>query len=97
MGTKAHSFSGGYWIKLSVGWKWCTGAIFPRPGGDAIGKCVELPACHEARTEWQEAVIEKLRSFEPMDHEEVDLPTIELAIRHLNVMWDDAETDQKER
>ena len=43
MGTKAYSFSGGHWIKLSIGWKWCTGAIFPRPGGDATGRCVELP------------------------------------------------------
>ena len=43
IGTKAHAFMGGYWERVKNGWKWCTGATFPRPGGDAIGECVELP------------------------------------------------------
>lgn len=43
IGTKAHAFNGGHWIKTELGWKWCTGATFPTPGGDAIGECVELP------------------------------------------------------
>jgi len=46
--------------------------------------------------DWQRDVIENLRSFEPMEGEEVDLPTIELAIRHLKAMWEDAETDRKD-
>lgn len=41
IGTKAHAVMGGYWIKTERGWKWCTGATFPTPGGDAIR--VELP------------------------------------------------------
>lgn len=41
---KAHSYLGGYWIKVeNNGWKWCVGPTFPTPGGDAIGKCIELP------------------------------------------------------
>lgn len=43
IGTKAHGCNGGYWIRTERGWKWCTGATFPRPGGDAVGKCIELP------------------------------------------------------
>jgi len=42
IGTKAYSATGGHWIKTEKGWKWCTGATFPRPGGDAIS--IELPA-----------------------------------------------------
>lgn len=44
IGTKAHAFNGGYWIKVPNGWKWCSGSTFPSPGADAIGNCVELPA-----------------------------------------------------
>ena len=47
IGTKAHSFSGGYWEKVEYGWKWggskSRGGTFPTPGGDACGLCVELP------------------------------------------------------
>lgn len=43
MGTKAHAFNGGYWERVPTGWKWFTGSTFPTPGGDAIGKCIELP------------------------------------------------------
>jgi hypothetical protein len=41
LGTKAHSYSGGYWIRVSNGWRWCTGAVFPRPGAD-VGR-YEVP------------------------------------------------------
>lgn len=41
IGTKAHSSGGGYWEKTKRGWKWCTGATFPRPGGDVC--YFELP------------------------------------------------------
>ena len=41
-GTKAAAIGGGYWIKNNRGWKWCTGATFPTPGGDASG-FVSLP------------------------------------------------------
>lgn len=34
VGTKAVGSMGGYWIKTNSGWKWCTGATFPTPGGD---------------------------------------------------------------
>jgi hypothetical protein len=43
LGTKAHAYNGGYWIRVSNGWKWSCGDTFPTPGGDAIGACVELP------------------------------------------------------
>ena len=34
IGTKAReSWSGGYWIRVLRGWKWCTGDTFTRPGG----------------------------------------------------------------
>ena len=50
IGTKAHACTGGYWIKVHNGWKWCAGnATFPTPGGDAVGVCVELP-CDQAYT-----------------------------------------------
>ena len=42
-GTKAHSFLGGYWVKVARGWKWHCGSTFPTPGGEAIGNCIELP------------------------------------------------------
>ena len=35
--TKARAGGGGYWIKNERGWKWCTGATFPTPGGDWDG------------------------------------------------------------
>lgn len=43
LGTKAHACGGGYWERVNTGWKWCTGATFPTPGGDACGDCVEPP------------------------------------------------------
>ena len=43
IGTKAQALGGGYWIKNERGWKWCTGATFPTPGGDWNGM-VSLPA-----------------------------------------------------
>ncbi len=43
IGTKAHAFNGGHWVRVERGWKWFNGSTFPTPGGDAIGKCIELP------------------------------------------------------
>lgn len=43
IGTKAHAYNGGHWTRTRRGWKWATGDTFPMPGGDAIGKCIELP------------------------------------------------------
>jgi hypothetical protein len=43
IGTKAHAINGGYWERVERGWKWCTGATFPTPGGDAVGACIEMP------------------------------------------------------
>jgi hypothetical protein len=43
MGTKAHAFNGGYWIRVQRGWKWFSGDTFPTPGGDACGACIEFP------------------------------------------------------
>lgn len=34
IGTKAYAVMGGHWEKTGRGWKWCTGATFPTPGGD---------------------------------------------------------------
>lgn len=42
LGTKANAVNGGYWIRVSNGWKWCTGSTFPVPGGDVIS--ITLPA-----------------------------------------------------
>lgn len=49
VGTKAHAYRGGAWLKTERGWKWnghtqCPGSTFPTPGADAFGACVELPA-----------------------------------------------------
>jgi hypothetical protein len=44
IGTKAQALGGGYWIKNERGWKWCTGATFPAPGGDWTGM-ISLPNC----------------------------------------------------
>jgi hypothetical protein len=43
IGTKAHAFMGGYWVRVEQGWKWHVGSTFPRPGDDAIGMCIEMP------------------------------------------------------
>lgn len=43
LGTKAYAYNGGYWIRVSDGWKWNSGSTFPTPGGDACGRCVLLP------------------------------------------------------
>jgi len=52
LGTKAHAFNGGHWERVKMGWKWCSGATFPTTGGDAIGKCIELPmVAEESRAE----------------------------------------------
>lgn len=52
IGTKAHACNGGYWLKMHHGWKWNgpdgSGSTFPTPGGDACGRCVELPDQPEA-------------------------------------------------
>lgn len=56
-GTKAHSHSGGAWIKCpNGGWQWnghisASGGTFPRPGPDAMGVCVELPLDSAEETE----------------------------------------------
>ena len=41
LGTKVHAVMGGYWERVKLGWKWCTGATFPTPGGDWLK--IELP------------------------------------------------------
>ena len=43
IGTKAHAFDGGHWIRVERGWKWSSGDTFPTPGADAFGACIELP------------------------------------------------------
>ncbi len=48
IGTKAHAYNGGAWLRTERGWQWnghtdWPGGTFPTPGGDAIGYCVELP------------------------------------------------------
>ena len=43
LGTRAPAYNGGYWIRVERGWKWCTGATFPRPGADWNGKLI-VPA-----------------------------------------------------
>jgi hypothetical protein len=43
IGTKATAINGGHWIRVDRGWKWCTGATFPRPGGDWDGRLILPP------------------------------------------------------
>lgn len=50
IGTKAPSILGGHWIKTNRGWKWCTGATFPTPGGEWNGKFI-LPEKDNKRIE----------------------------------------------
>ena len=42
IGTKAKALGGGYWERVGLGWKWCTGAAFPNVGGDWTGQ-ISLP------------------------------------------------------
>lgn len=46
IGTKAWAVTGGYWIRMTRGWKWCTGDTFPTPGGDSDGT-VTIPSAQE--------------------------------------------------
>ncbi len=41
IGTKAPAIGGGHWVRTERGWKWCTGATFPRPGGDWTGELMK--------------------------------------------------------
>lgn len=43
VGTKVHAANGGHWERVKTGWRSLSGDIFPTPGGDAVGRCVELP------------------------------------------------------
>ena len=44
IGTKAHSCTGGYWLRVRRGWQWLgQGGTFPTPGGEACGACIEFP------------------------------------------------------
>jgi hypothetical protein len=44
LGTKAHGCGGGYWVRVALGWQYNgRHGIFPTPGGDACGACIELP------------------------------------------------------
>ena len=40
IGTKAHAFGGGHWLRVNLGWKWCTGATFKSVGGDWTGELI---------------------------------------------------------
>ena len=39
-GTKAPAHGGGHWVRVTGGWKWCTGDIFPTPGGDNMDQVI---------------------------------------------------------
>jgi hypothetical protein len=44
IGTKAHSCIGGWRLRTERGWQWNgKHGTFPTPGGEACGKCIELP------------------------------------------------------
>ena len=48
IGTKAHSCIGGWWLRTERGWQWNgKHGTFPTPGGEACGKCIELPLPNE--------------------------------------------------
>lgn len=49
IGTLVHAYNGGAWLRVAGGWLFNghrpnPGGMFPSPGGDAVGACVELPA-----------------------------------------------------
>lgn len=46
LGTKAPAIGGGHWLKTERGWKWCTGATFPAPGGDWDGRLIPPTEFH---------------------------------------------------
>lgn len=50
LGTKAPAIGGGHWVKVERGWKWATGATFPRPGGDWTGVLVPPGQEDDGRT-----------------------------------------------
>lgn len=53
-GTKYKAIGGGYWIKLGVGrYKWCTGAVFPRVGGDWSGYVMLPKERHNRKIEFE--------------------------------------------
>ena len=39
-GTKAPAYGGGHWVRVTGGWKWCTGDVFPTPGGDNMDQVI---------------------------------------------------------
>jgi hypothetical protein len=43
VGTRAVAATGGFWEKTARGWKWCCGATFPTPGGDAVSVILPDP------------------------------------------------------
>lgn len=48
IGTKAYACNGGWWVRVAGGWKPNTSKdVFPSPGGDAVGECIELPSFYE--------------------------------------------------
>lgn len=47
LGTKAPAMIGGYWVKVTNGWQWPMGSIYPRPGGDWTGELIYPGACEE--------------------------------------------------
>lgn len=56
IGTKAHAYNGGAWLKTERGWTWNGHTMFPgrtfqTPGADALGACVELPANTEVSSD----------------------------------------------
>lgn len=42
LGAIAPAIGVGHWERVERGWKWCTGATFPRPGGDWNGE-IRIP------------------------------------------------------
>jgi hypothetical protein len=42
LGTKYKNIMGGYWIRVELGFKWCTGSTFSNVGGDWTGE-VSVP------------------------------------------------------
>lgn len=44
-GTRAYGWNGGWWERVERGWQPNVSKdVFPAPGGDAVGACIELPA-----------------------------------------------------
>lgn len=67
-GTKAPAHGGGHWTRETGGWKWCTGDVFPTPGGDNMDQVILPPIQITAPS--SQALAEQQNNLEAWNHAE---------------------------